>query len=80
MCKQNSSDSFKNEINYKLFPYKLYMYIRLNVYKQMTDVKLLFLHSNTWNHLTLCKQMINNRQNYSWNNLSVCKKNYLRLI
>ena len=25
--------------------------------KQMTDVTLLPLHSSTWNHLTLCKQM-----------------------
>ena len=31
------------------------MYIYLNVCKQMTDVKLLLLHSNTWNHLTVCK-------------------------
>ena len=37
------------------------MYIYLNVCKQMTDVKLLLLHSNTWNHLTVCKQMINCR-------------------
>ena len=26
--------------------------------KQMTDVKLWLLYSNTWNHLTVCKQMI----------------------
>ena len=32
------------------------MYIHLNVYKQMTDVKLLLLHSNTWNHLTVYKK------------------------
>ena len=31
----------------------------------MTDVKLLLLHRNTWNHITLCKQMINRTQNYS---------------
>ena len=36
------------------------MYIYLNVYKQMTDVKLWLLHSNTWNYLTVYKQMINN--------------------
>ena len=35
------------------------MYIYLNVCKQMTDVKLLLLYSNTWNHLTVRKQMIN---------------------
>ena len=29
------------------------MYIYLNVGKQMTNVKLLLLHSNTWNHLTV---------------------------
>ena len=31
----------------------------------MTDVKLLLLHSNTWNHLNFSKQMINNKQGYS---------------
>ena len=33
------------------------MYIHLNVCKQMTDITLLLLHSNTWNHLTLFKRM-----------------------
>ena len=37
------------------------MYIYLNAYKQMTDVKLLLLHSNTWNHLTVYKQMIKSK-------------------
>ena len=55
MCKQISSKSFKNEITYKLFTYK-YMYILLNVCKQMTDIKLLQLHSNIWNHLIMCKK------------------------
>ena len=32
------------------------MYIYLNVYKQMTDVKLLLLYNNTWNHLTVWKK------------------------
>ena len=31
------------------------MYIYLNVCKQMTDVKLLVIHRNTWNNLTVCK-------------------------
>ena len=31
------------------------MYIYLNVCKQMIDVKLLLLHSNTLNYLTVCK-------------------------
>ena len=35
--------------------YEPIMYIYLNVCKQMTDVKLLLLHSNTWNHLTVFK-------------------------
>ena len=35
----------------------LHMHIYLNVCKQMTDVKLLLLHSNSGNHLTVCKQM-----------------------
>ena len=34
------------------------MYIYLNVCKQMTDVKLLLVCSSTWDHLTVCKQMI----------------------
>ena len=33
------------------------MNIYLYVSKQMTDVKLLQLHRNNWNHLTVCKQM-----------------------
>ena len=33
------------------------MYIYSNVSKQMTDVKLLLLNSNTWNHLTKWKKM-----------------------
>ena len=37
------------------------MYIHLNVCKQMTDVRLLHLHDNTWNNLTMEKQMINNK-------------------
>ena len=37
------------------------MYIYLNVCKQMTDIKLLLLHRNTWNNLTVCKQMINSK-------------------
>ena len=28
-----------------------------HVFKQMIDVEFLALHSNTWNHLTVCKQM-----------------------
>ena len=31
----------------------------------MTDVKLLLLHRNTWNHLTVCKQMIKSKLNNS---------------
>ena len=61
MCKQISSNSFKNEITYKLFPYKSYMYIHLNVSKQMTDVKLLLFQSNSWNYLTVWKEMINSK-------------------
>ena len=45
----------------KLFTYKSYMYIHLNVCKQMTDDKLLVLHRNSWNHLTVSKQMINRK-------------------
>ena len=61
MSKQISSKSFKKEITYKLFFNRLYMYIYSNVCKQTTDVKLPLLHSNTWNHFTMCKQMINSK-------------------
>ena len=27
----------------------------------MTDVKLLLLHGNTWNHVIVCKQTINSK-------------------
>ena len=64
MWKQINSNSFKNENTNKLFAYKSYMYIHLNGCERMTDVKLLLLHSNTWNHLTLSKQIINNKLNY----------------
>ena len=37
------------------------MHINLNVCKQITDVKLLLLHSDTWNLLAMCKQMINSK-------------------
>ena len=33
------------------------MYIHLNVCKQMTDVKLLLLYRNTWNHFPVGKKM-----------------------
>ena len=36
--------------------------IHLNVYKLMTDIKLLLLHINSLNHSTVCKQcLIENR-------------------
>ena len=38
-------------------PYPIYGLNRTNsVCKQMTDVKLWRLYSNTWNHLTVCKK------------------------
>ena len=40
---QISSNSFKNEITHKLFTYKSYKYIHLNVRKQMTDVKYCYI-------------------------------------
>ena len=42
------------------------MYDYLNACKQMTDVKYLLLHTYTWNNLTVCKQMINSKLNYSY--------------
>ena len=44
--RQISSNLSKNETTNKLFTYKSYMYIHLNVCKQMADVKLLLLLSN----------------------------------
>ena len=54
------------------------MYNHLTVSKQMTDVQLLVLDSSTWNHLTVCKQIIYIvyriiRFRNSWNHLAVCK-------
>ena len=37
------------------------MYIYLEVGKQMTDIRLLLLHSNTWNYLSVWKQRINSK-------------------
>ena len=43
----------------------------------MTDGKLLVLHSNTWNHLTVCKQMTDIKflvlHCNTWNHLTMCK-------
>ena len=39
--------SFKNKVTYILFTEKSYMYNHLTICKQMTDVKLLLLDSNT---------------------------------
>ena len=44
MSKQISSNRFKKEIIYKIF--------------EMGDVKLLLWHSNNWDYLTVCKQII----------------------
>ena len=55
VCQQMSYNSFKKWNYQKLFIYKSYMYIHLNVGKQMTDVQLLLLHSNTRNHLIAWK-------------------------
>ena len=43
VCTEMSNNSFKNEIADKLTTCVTY----LSVYKQMTDIKLLQLHSNT---------------------------------
>ena len=48
------------------------IHIYLNVYKQMIDVKLLLLHSNSGNHLTVCKQVWRSK----WNDLY--NKKYLK--
>ena len=54
------------------------MYNHFTVYKQITDVKLLVLHSNTWNHLTVCKQITDLKllvlDINTWNHLIVCKQ------
>ena len=41
VSEQISSNSWKNETIYSLFPYKSHMYIHVNVCKLTTDVKLL---------------------------------------
>ena len=55
VSKQSSSNSFKSG-SYRKINIIDIMYNYLNVCKQMTDVKLLLLHCNTWNHLTVGKQ------------------------
>ena len=57
VCKQNCFNSFKNEITDKLIVHIMYIY--LDKRKQMIDVKFCLLYDNTWNHLTVCKHMIN---------------------
>ena len=42
------------------------IHIYMNVCKQMTDVKLLLLHSNSRNQLTVCKQMRKSKWNDSY--------------
>ena len=51
--KQIRCNLSKNKITNKLISYISCM---PNVCKQMTDAKLLLLHSNTLNHLTLCEK------------------------
>ena len=51
----------------------------------MTDVKLLLLQYNNRNYLTVCKQMIDSKQNYSClikiiETIKQCEKNELRLV
>ena len=65
VCKHISSNTFKKNIH-KLFTYKSYVYFHLNVCKQMTVATLLLLHCNTWNYLTLYKQPISCKWNYSY--------------
>ena len=60
-CKQISSNLKKDKITYKLFSYKSYIYNHSPMSKQISDVKLLELHWNTWNQLSVCKQMINTK-------------------
>ena len=59
MSKQMSSNSFKNQITNKLSTYESYIHFHLDVLRQKTGVKLLLLHSITWNNLTWREQIIN---------------------
>ena len=48
------------------------MYIYLNLCKKMTDVKFLLFHSNTWDCLTMNKQMIKSELNdFYW--IEICE-------
>ena len=60
VCKHICCNTFKKEIYWQIDFFHI-MYIYLNPCKQMTDVKLLVLHINTWNHLTVCKQKMNSK-------------------
>ena len=66
MCKQVSSDLFKNNITYKLFTD---MYTLKRIWHQTPCHKMqpnynlinrIMLNSNNWNHLVMCKQMSSN--------------------
>ena len=43
-----SSNSFKNEVTYKLFPYKSYIYI---INKYILDIYIYLIHGRRWNLL-----------------------------
>ena len=49
-----SSKSLKNEITNKLIGHIVYIYFNVN--KQITEVKLLQVHCNTWNQLNVSKK------------------------
>ena len=78
VSKRIDSNSSTIENTDNLSPLKSLMYIHLNVYKQRTDVKLLLLHSNTWNTLHYaCKGLMVNiiiPVRHSWNHLIESKK------
>ena len=55
MYQQVISNLFKNYTQTNLL---VIIYVYSFLCKQMRDVKLLLLHSNTWNHLTSCYKKI----------------------
>ena len=50
------------------------------VFKQMTDIKLFVLHRNTWNHLTICKEMSSGAFKNIINKLCIYKIIYIQCM
>ena len=63
VCKQTNTGLFKNNVANYLLVFQSYVFnINVNKCEQANDYELFVLHRNTWNFLSVCKQMIRIRQ------------------